>query len=181
MRIFLLTLVTVCLMTTHAWAEHTVDHRYNVRGYVLDENRQGLSNQEVRVYDGNSMLEKSTTDASGYYSLHLHLHNPDNGRALILRAGEHEAELRVSFDPEDLNTQRVHEANFVGGEFVEGGLGKFRIPPWAYPVVGFLGLGIIVVFLEKRRKKKIRLKKSKSAETQSAHSHRPKKGRRGKR
>jgi hypothetical protein len=179
MRILLLAIVVGCLMATAAQAEHEVDHRYIVRGYVLDENQQGISNRGVWVYNGSSMLAKGTTDSSGYYSLHLHLHNTDNHQVLKLRAGEHEAELRVTFDPMDLNTARVHEANFIGSEYVEGGLGRFRMPPWLYPVAGLLVLGIILVKLEKRRKMK--LKKTGSIEKSSPGSHKQKKGRRKKR
>ena len=87
---------------------------------------------------------------------------------LRLRAGPHESELRVTFDPGDTNTLRVHDANFVAGEYIEGELGHFRMPPWIYPVGGLLVLGVIVVLLEKRRKKKIKLDKMGSAKHHSS-------------
>jgi len=131
-KLFIFAITTLCLLTTHAWAEHEVDHRYNIRGYVLDENQQAIKGVKVNALDGGSLLASSTTDTDGYYSLHLHLHNTDNRRKLRLRTGQNEAQLRVTFDPEDLNTLRVHDANFVAGKFVEGELGRFRIPPWLY-------------------------------------------------
>ena len=178
MRTFIF-IVAAGLMITNAWAEHEADHRYNIRGYVLDENQQGIANLDVRAFNGGSLLGNSKTDSDGYYSLHLHLHNEDNRSILRLRAGPYQSELRVTFDPEDTKTLRVHDANFVAGEFVEGGLGRIRMPPWVYPVGGFLLLGVIVVLLEKRRKKKIRLKKSGLAEHHSS-GHRKSKKRRGK-
>ena len=181
MRAFILTVFAACLVITNAWAEHEVDHRYNIRGYVLDENQRGIGNQDVRVFNGSSLLEATRTDSTGYYSLHLHLHNADNRRLLKLRAGPNEAELRVTFDAADLKTLRIHEANFIGGEYVEGKLGRLRIPPWIYPAGGLLALGVIVVFLEKRRKKKIRQKQSGSANKAPADSHKVKKRRRKKR
>ncbi len=181
MRTFTLAVFVGCLMITNVWAEHEVDHRYNIRGYVLDENQQGISAQDVRVFDGSSLLKETRTDSAGYYSLHLHLHNADNRRTLKLRAGPHEAELRVSFDAKDLNTIRIHEANFIGGEYIEGKLDRFRIPPWIYPLGGFLALAVIVVFLEKRRKKKIKQKQSGPTEKPPASGRKTKKRRRKKR
>jgi len=176
MRTFIF-IVAAGLMITNAWAEHEADHRYNIRGYVLDENQQGIANLDVRAFNGDSLLGNSKTDSDGYYSLHLHLHNEDNRRVLRLRAGPYQSELRVTFDPADANTLRVHDANFLAGEFVEGRLGRFRMPPWVYPVGGFLLLGVIVVLLEKRRKKKIKLKKSGLAEHHSSGHSKSKKRR----
>ena len=99
---------------------------------------------------------------------------------LKLRADPYEAELRVSFDAKDLNTLRIHEANFIGGEYIEGKLSRFRIPPWIYPLGGLLALAVVVVFLEKRRKKKIKQKKAESIEKAPTGSRKAKKGRRKK-
>jgi hypothetical protein len=179
MKKLLIAIVTGCLLISNAWAEHEVDHRYNIRGYVLDENEQGINNLDVQVFDGSSLLETGKTDSSGYYSLHLHMHNEDNRRILRLRAGPHETELRVTFDPEDINTLRVHDVNFVAGEFVEGELGRFRMPPWIYPVGGLLALAVIVVALETRRKKKLKQKNIAAHEHHSSGKRKSKK-RRGK-
>jgi len=179
MRLFIFAITTLILLTTNAWAEHEVDHRYNIHGYVLDENQQAIKGVKVSAFDGASVLATGTTDSDGYYSLHLHLHNEDNHRKLRLRAGTHEAQLRVTFDAKDLNTLRVHGANFVAGKFIEGELGRFRIPPWFYPVGGLLIVGIFVVMLEKRRKRKIKQKQAGLGE-HHASSHRKSKKRRGK-
>ena len=81
------------LAITSARAEHEVDHRYNIRGYVLDENNRGIDNLDVVVSDNGRLLNSSKTDSAGYYSIHLHLHNADNRRKLRFRAGPNEAEL----------------------------------------------------------------------------------------
>ncbi len=180
MRVLLLIIASWGLLVANAWAEHEVDHRYSVRGYILDKNEKGISNQEVQIFDGSNSLGQSKTDSTGYYSLHLHLHNEQRGLKLKLRSGSSEADLRVAFDPADVTTLRVHEANFVGGEFVEGKLNRFRIPPWSYPLVGFLILGFIVVKLEKRRKKKLRESKLEHAGKSSSGSQKKKKKKRKK-
>jgi hypothetical protein len=180
MKLFIL-VIAGWLMITNVWAEHEVDHRYNIRGYVLDENQRGISNLDVQVFSDSSLLASTKTDSTGYYSLHLHLHNADNRRMLKLHAGPNQAPLRVTFDPTDKNTMRVHEANFVGGEYHEGSLDRIRIPPWIYPVGGLLAIGVIVVLLEKRRKKKIKQKHTGSSEKPSSGSRKSKKRRRRKR
>jgi len=179
MKTILLAVFAGCLTITNVWAEHEVDHRYNIRGYVLDENQQGISNLNVQVFYGNSLLENGKTDSGGYYSIHLHLHNSDNRRILKLRAGPYESELRVTFDPGDINTLRVHHANFINGKYVEGPLGRFRIPTWSYAVGGLLALGAFAVILETRRKKKIRQKMVVSSEKRPPGKRKSKK-RRGK-
>jgi len=73
----------------------------------------------------------------------------------------------------------VHDANFVAGEYIEDELGRFRMPPWVYPVGGLLVPGVIVRFARKSRKMKIKLKKMDSAEHHSS-GHRKSKKRRGK-
>lgn len=177
---FLLFLV-LGLAAIGAQAEHEVDHRYQVRGYVLDANERGIANQDVSVFDGTRLLASGKTDASGYYSLHLHLHNEDNGRGLSLRAGSQRADLRVSFDPSDLSTARVHEANFVGGNFVEGDLGRLRLPPWVYPLVALFIGGFVLVWLEKRRRRKLLRRKLAVAGHSAPGGKKPRKSRRRKR
>ena len=181
MKTIILVVITGYLVITNVWAEHEVDHRYIIRGYVLDENQRGIGNLNVEVLHDGSLLGSSKTDSGGYFSIHLHLHNTDKGRILNLRAGPYKSELRVTFDPGDISTQRVHEANFVAGKYVEGSLGLFRIPTWLYVIGGLLTLGVIVVILERRRKKKIRQKMEVSAENQPAGKRKSKKKRRKKR
>lgn len=174
MKVLFLVIATWSLFIANAWAEHEVDHRYNIRGYVLDKDQKAISNQEVQVFDGSNLLGTSKTDSVGYYSLHLHLHNDDRGRKLKLRSGSNEAELRVTFNTSDVSTLREHDANFVGSEFIEGKLGRFRIPPWIYPLAGIFLLGFIAVKLEKRRKKKLREKSLERTDRPSSGTHKKK-------
>lgn len=76
---------------SHVWAEHQVDHRYNIRGYILDKNKQAIYNLNVQVFDGNQLLGENKNDSAGYYSLHLHLRNSDKARKLRLLSGSNEA------------------------------------------------------------------------------------------
>lgn len=164
------------LWSGNALAEHENDHRYNVRGYILDAGKKAITGENVRVFIDGKMLKKGITDSSGYYSLDLHIHNAELNKKLTIKSGAKEAQIRVSFDPADLNTIRVHHANFVGSEFSEGSLDIFRFPSWGYVVLGFFVLGFIVVTLEKRRRRKLRLanhpqneKKSKKKKKRKKH------------
>ena len=180
MKKFILSVIAGCLLFTNVWADHEADHRYNIRGYVLDTKQNGIKGLTIQAFADGALLGTGKTDPGGYYSLHLHLHDEDYHRTLKLQAGPHEAELKVSFEPGDKTSSRVHEANFVAGKFVEGKLGRFRIPPWSYAVGGLLLIMLIAVLLEKRRKKKVRLEKYGPGDKQSTSGHKAKKARRKK-
>ena len=179
-KTFIFFIIAGYLLSTSAWAEHEANHRYNIRGYVLDGRQQGIGGLDVRVYSGTQLLESITTAADGYYSLHLHLHDTDFGQTLLLRAGQYEAELRVRFDASDQSTARVHEANFVDGRFTETPIIRFRMPGWVYPVGGLLLVVVAAVVLESRRKKKIKQKINVAHSDQQPHKHRSKRRRRKK-
>ena len=139
-------------------AEHEVDHRYHVRGYLLDAEEGESSTRKYKVHDDDKVLGSGETDRFGYYSIRLHLPDTDLPRVLPLRAGANQARLRVIFDPNDKTTVRTHDANFVGYEFVERDFGRIRLPAWIYPLAGLKLVGFILVMLEKRRRQKIRRK-----------------------
>ena len=173
-----LVLTLCCLLVfVNAIAEHEADHRYSVRGYILDENERAIADREVSIFADGNLLASGRTDSDGYYSLHLHLHNEDRGRLLSLNAGAQRAEIRVDFDPGDKHTARVHDASLVGGKLVEKALNRWRTPPWIYPLAGFIVLGFVLVMLERRRKRKLRMKQPGNAPA-SGNRHRSKKRRR---
>ncbi len=181
MRAIILFIFAGSLFFNNVWADHEADHRYNIRGYVLDARQKGIENLTVQAFAEGKLLETSKTDADGYYSMHLHLHNSDFHQILKLRAGSYEADLQVTFDPQDDTSARIHDANFVDGEFIEGNLGRFRIPSWSYAVGGLLLFMMIMIYLERRRKKKIRLAKYGKSEMNSPSKHKARKSRRKKR
>jgi hypothetical protein len=180
MRIIIFFIITGSLFFNSAWADHEPDHRYNIHGFVLNAKQQGINNLTVQVFAQGESIGNAKTDSNGYYSLHLHLHNADYHRILKLRAGSHEAELQVEFDVEDDTSVRSHEANFVGGKFIEGSLGRFHIPTWSYAVGGLLLFMVTLIYLERRRKKKIRLAKHGANQTHPPSRQKAKKSRRKK-
>lgn len=180
MRIFILSLITGCLFINNVWADHEADHRYNVRGYVLDASEDAIKNQLVQVFAEGQLLGTGRTGSDGYYSMHLHLHNSDLNRALKLQAGKLEAEIRVQFDASDKTSVRIHDANFIDGKYVAGSLQRLRIPSWIYAVIVVIGIVLVAFFLEKRRKKKIRLAKYGPADGHAASAHKSRKPKRKK-
>ena len=178
MRIVIIIMFVGCLLSTNLQADHQPDNRYNVRGYVLDANKDGIKNVTTQILSEGKTLRSIKTNADGYYSLHFQLHIDDSDRVLNLRAGRNEAELHVNFNSGDTRSVRIHEANFIDGKFIEGAIGGFRFPTWIYAVGGLILIFFVVVFLEKRRKKKIRLAKYGTAGKQTASKHKAKKARR---
>lgn len=175
MRIAILFVVAGCLLSTNLFADH---QRYNVRGYVLNAEERSIDNLTVQVLREGNMIAATQTDADGYYSLHLRLHDADDKRTLKIRAGRHEAELHVKFDAGDTRSVLIHDANFIGEKFVDGAIGRFRIPSWSYAVGTLILIFMIVVFLEKRRKKKIRVAKYGVTDKHSQSKHKTRKARR---
>lgn len=180
MKTVILALVTGLLIISTSWAQSEVDFRYIIRGYVLDDNKQGIKNQHVRVYRGRVLVDMVNTDSDGFYTLKLNLRNADNQQKFKLRAGTDEADISISFDKEAPVKSRIHEANFVAGKLVEGRLSQYLIPPWIYPIGGLLMIGFVAVKLEKRRKKKIQQKKDKLSGRESTKNHHAKKRQRRK-
>jgi hypothetical protein len=125
-----------------ARAEHEIDHRFVVEGYVCGADGKAMANQEVMVKDTRIPLGKTTqTDSDGFYSVRLHLHNENQGDPILVAAGEREQHIKASFDPKDMKAERKSVVNFGSGcEGVRGGTSR-----WVYYSVG-LGLAGVAAF-----------------------------------
>lgn len=145
--------VLLLLFATTVAAEHEADHRYDVRGYVLDAKKNPRTGVPVSILMDDRTLGSGRTDGEGYYSVRLHLHDSDIGRPLTVRAGNAQADIRMQAKHGDQATARIHHVNFVGSEFVEEKLSAGSIPTWAYiaaaPVVLW---GVVYVTGATRRK-----------------------------
>jgi hypothetical protein len=123
-----------------AAAEHEADHRYDVRGYVLDPDKRPIAATHVVVRQGDKVIGGGRTDRNGFYSIELHLHDADIGDTFAVRTGEHQALIRMQAAHGDRTTARVHHVNFLGGEVVEKDLSWLNVPAWAYVVAAPLAL-----------------------------------------
>ena len=152
MEIVIIAVFLLIFATTVA-AEHEADHRYDVRGHVLDAQKNPLSGVPVTILMGEQTIGSGRTDSKGSYSVRLHLHDSDIGRALTVRAGGAQAEIRMQAKRGDQTTTRVHYLNFVGREFEEKKLAAGSIPTWAYIAAAPLVLwGVVYVGGATRRK-----------------------------
>ncbi len=127
-----------------------------MRGYVLDANERAIPGVPVLVKYGARLVGKATTDSGGYYSILMHLHDTDLGSILSVLAGADEGDVRIKLTPGDRRAVRIHNVNFIAGEVVEGEIQRFRVPTWAYLVIGFALVASVFVYLEKLRKKKLK-------------------------
>lgn len=145
--------VLLLLYAGTAAAEHEADHRYDIRGYVMDAQKNPRSGVPVTVLMGDQTIGSGRTDSKGYYSVRLHLHDSDIGRMLSVRAGDAQAEIRMQAKRGDQTTARLHHVNFVGRKHVEEKLTAGSIPAWAYIAAAPVLLwGVVYVTGATRRK-----------------------------
>jgi len=105
-------LVLLVFNPTWVWAEHTPEHRFTISGYVYDDAGKPLSGAVVIRDRGGQILGTIDVGVTGYYQVHLHLHNSDLGEKLLVHSEAGEKELIVKFDPNDKTTERQAEVNF---------------------------------------------------------------------
>ena len=148
--------VALILFAATVAAEHEADHRYDVRGYVLSADKRPLDGVPVTIRIGDQFIGSGRTDGEGYYAIRLHLHDSDIGRTLAVRAGKHQALIRMQAEYENRTTARTHHVNFVGGEVIENNLSGTSIPTWIYvaaaPLVLWAAVHLTGVIRRKVRK-----------------------------
>ena len=102
------------LLATTVHATHEVHHRYTVWGEVMYEDGTPLANETIHltVKDGTPMgtLE---TDGQGRYRLVLHVHDKDVNKVFDMTVKDVTKTIRLEFDPEDHETERMKKVNFT--------------------------------------------------------------------
>ncbi len=134
-----------------ATALHEIDHRYDVTGFVLDDEKQPLANSPVSIRLGKEVIGYQETNAQGHYRIRLHLHDADLGKTLSVKTAAGEGVIRVTLTPGDARTERRHYANFVGGELIEEPLSRSRYPIWLYGAAVALLLAATAAIIISRR------------------------------
>lgn len=139
-------------------ALHEVDHRFTIEGRVCKENGEGIQGVKVIVKNTRASIGGSgVTDSEGSYNIRLHLHNDNQGDPLLIKALDYEANAKVDFDPNDIETERSISVN-LGGECQS--VSQFSSSPV------LVGLGIsslaIIGLLGLKTFKKNKLKRSQS-------------------
>jgi len=153
-------IILISLPMSDVWAEHEADHRYTVEGFVLDTQENPRPAVNVLVTADEGLLGRDVTDRRGFYKIQLHLHNTALGKKLTVKAGGHESEIEVTFDPTDKHTARIHNLNFIGGRATPADLGFRGFPTWLYVLVGGFAAAVVAsmarMAAKKRRKRRER-------------------------
>lgn len=173
----LIVAASLIVFAARASAEHEIDHRYDVKGYVLSADKRPLDGVPVTILKDDQLIGSSRTDGEGYYAIRLHLHDSDIGGSLAVRAGKHQALIRMQADHGNRMTAREHHVSFVGSEVSEKDLFGSGIPTWVYLAAAPFVLWAVVYFTEVIRRK-IRKLQLANAPAQPGQQ---KKGRKGKR
>ncbi len=176
-RVTHLLVVIALLVASGAHAEHEADHRYSIRGYLVDAQGQPVAGAVVSARLAGQRTA-GRTDAEGYYVLDMHLHDEDIGREIALRAGTATGTIRMRAKAGDSHAERIHWASFVDGQLREDDLGRFRLPGWAWVVIGLTG--IVLLFVAGAKLQKASLRRRRAAERAVAAQRQPRKTKRGK-
>ena len=180
-QVHLLCVVLGMLGAFTVHAEHEANHRYNVRGYVLDDAKNPIVDAPVSLRMDGKVVGSDRTDSDGHYSIRAHLHDSDIGKKLTVRAGEHRAEIHMQGMPGDLTTDRVHHVSFLGGEFVETELDRGGLPGWSYPAGALLLAGAGIVAAQRLRRRAKRLRRLQERQETAKNPKRKKKSKRKRR
>jgi uncharacterized protein YeaO (DUF488 family) len=103
-----------------ALAEHEVQFRYTVLGYVKDSSgkpRKGVALEVTRQKTGLSY--PGETDASGLYVIVTRLADESRGERLLVRAGPRSLRITAQFDPADHTSERGTRVDFTGARPAE--------------------------------------------------------------
>ncbi len=166
-------ILVTSLFLSNASAEHEADHRYAIRGYVLEEDEKPVSDIAVAVRLGGRSVASTRTDSQGYYTLRLHLHDSDIGKSLVVRADDRTATIRMEATRGNRSTGREHYLNFVGNSTIEGAMGGWRFPAWVYVAAVLLVSLPATALLVHRIKRFVRRRRARSAS--SDQKRKPKK------
>jgi hypothetical protein len=97
-------------------ATHEADHRFTVEGFVCGADGKSSANVDVLVKDTKiSYGQIVKTDGDGHYKASFHLHNDNLGDPLLIEANGQQQQQKVSFDPKDLEAERIIQVNFGTG------------------------------------------------------------------
>jgi len=108
------------LLTAPALAEHEVQFRYTVLGYVKDaagKPRKGMALEVTRQKTGLSY--PGETDASGLYVIVTRMADESLGERLLVRAGPRSLQVSAKFDPADHAAERGTRVDFTGAKVLE--------------------------------------------------------------
>jgi len=115
-----LALAALLVFATSAAAEHEVQFRYTVIGYVKDARGRPLPGQTVElIRDRTGFSYVADTDAAGLFVLTARLADESSGEALTLRFGRARTRVVARFDAANHADERGTRVDVEAGRFVE--------------------------------------------------------------
>jgi len=108
------------ILAAPASAEHEVQFRYTVLGYVKDaagKPRKGVGLEVTRQKTGLSY--PGETDAAGLYVIVTRLADESRGERLLVRAGPVSLSILARFEPANHTAERGTRVDFTGGKAAE--------------------------------------------------------------
>jgi|CXWL01.1.fsa_nt_gi hypothetical protein len=134
-RDWILAIAVVGGFPSVVFATHEADHRFTVEGFVCGNDGKGSPNIDVLVKDTKiSYGQIVKTDGDGHYKAAFHLHNDNLGDPLLIEANGQQQQQKVSFDPKDLEAERIIQVNFGSGCIQDRN---------SIPLVVYLGAGAV--------------------------------------
>src|SRR5574342_229282 len=112
--------LAMSIVAAPAAAEHEVQFRYTVLGYVKDADgkaRKGVGLEVIRQKTGLSYTGE--TDATGLYVIVTRLADESRGEGLLVRSGPANLRIIASLDPADHTSERGTRVDFTGGKATE--------------------------------------------------------------
>jgi hypothetical protein len=115
-REWILAIAVVGGFPSVVFATHEADHRFTVEGFVCGTDGKASPNVDVLVKDTKiSYGQIVKTGEDGYYKAAFHLHNDNLGDPLLIEMNGQQQQQKVSFDPKDLEAERIIQVNFGSG------------------------------------------------------------------
>jgi hypothetical protein len=157
-REWILAIAVVAGFPSMVSATHEADHRFTVEGFVCGADGKSSPNIDVLVKDTKiSYGQIVKTDGDGYYKAAFHLHNDNLGDPLLIEANGQQQQQKISFDPKDLEAERVIQVNFGTGCIRD----RNSAPLWGYvgvgavaaAVGGFIGFKVIRSWRKQEQKR----------------------------
>jgi uncharacterized protein YeaO (DUF488 family) len=112
--------VAMGILAAPASAEHEVQFRYTVLGYVKDaagKPRKGVGLEVTRHKTGR--VYEGETDAVGFYVIVTRLADESRGEGLLVRAGPASLRITARLDPADHKSERGTRVDFTGDKVSE--------------------------------------------------------------
>lgn len=112
--------LAIGILAAPASAEHEVQFRYTVLGYVKDaagKPRKGVGLEVTRQKTG--LFYQGETDAAGLYVIVTRLADESRGEELLVRSGPASLRITARLDPEDHKTERGTRVDFTGPKATE--------------------------------------------------------------